>query len=148
MNARRARFATALVIAALLMVAMIVLGLRGSLETFGGPATIKADGSVYRLNGKIAPGYGKDPSAAALTPEGLRFDVVDKKDPTQRLAVVYHGTVPDLFKPDIEVVVTGKEVGGVFVAQRDGIKTLCPSKFQARGTSHPANVPINQSSPA
>ena len=148
MNARRARFAIALVVAAGLMLAMILLGLRGSLETFGGPAAIKADGATYRLNGKVAPGYGTDPSSAALTPDGLRFEVVDKADPTKRLKVVYHGTVPDLFKADIEVVVTGKREGDLFVAQRDGIKTLCPSKFEARGAEHPADVPVDQSSPA
>ena len=129
------------------MIAMVALGLRGNLETFAGPASVKADGGKYRLNGKVAPGYGTDPSAAALTPQGLRFQVIDKKDPTQRLNVVYHGPVPDLFKEDVEVVVRGKRQGDLFIAERDGITTLCPSKFQGK-KAHPADQPLNQSSPA
>lgn len=47
---------------------------------------------------------------------------------TQRLPVVYHGVVPDLFKPGCEVVVEGKEAQGVF--QADVMMTKCASKYE------------------
>ncbi len=46
------------------------------------------------------------------------------------LPVTYRGAVPDIFGPDIEVVVEGKWTpGGVFVA--DTLLAKCPSKFEA-----------------
>jgi cytochrome c-type biogenesis protein CcmE len=54
-----------------------------------------------------------------------------------RLPVVYHGTVPDIFQPGIQVVVEGKlRPDGVFAA--DSLLTKCPAHFQAATPSSPA----------
>ena len=46
-----------------------------------------------------------------------------------RLAVAYHGVVPDIFGPNIGVVVEGqRDANGVFQAQT--LLAKCPSKFQ------------------
>ncbi len=69
------------------------------------------------------------PPPGAQSEAGLRFTVVNKEDPAQRVAVRYRGTVPDQFKAGREVVVTGRVEGGTFVARNDSLITLCPSKF-------------------
>lgn len=57
----------------------------------------------------------------------LRFTASDSG---QSLPVVYHGTVPDIFQPGIQVVVEGKlGSDGVFYA--DTLLTKCPAHFQA-----------------
>jgi cytochrome c-type biogenesis protein CcmE len=68
------------------------------------------------------------------------------------VTVVYRGTVPDTFKPGREIVVTGALQGDTFVAKRNSLVALCPSKFtdkpeqtmgQARAQGHPESVPLN-----
>jgi cytochrome c-type biogenesis protein CcmE len=80
----------------------------------------------------VAPGAPTDAAARAQSAAGLRFTVVDKEDPSQRVAVLYRGSVPDQFKAGREVVVTGAMEGGTFVARNDSLITLCPSKFSDR----------------
>ena len=58
----------------------------------------------------------------------LRFHLRDR-DGTAAVPVVYHGSVPDLFKPGREVVVQGRLVNGMFVAAQDTLVTKCPSKY-------------------
>jgi cytochrome c-type biogenesis protein CcmE len=43
--------------------------------------------------------------------------------------VVYHGSVPDLFKVGRHIVVDGRYRNGVFVARHDTLVTKCPSKY-------------------
>ncbi|MDQ6746765.1 MAG: cytochrome c maturation protein CcmE [Candidatus Dormibacteraeota bacterium] len=57
----------------------------------------------------------------------LQFALADGAD---RLPVVYHGVVPDIFAPAIEVVVEGqRDPAGVFQAQT--LLAKCPSRFQS-----------------
>lgn len=52
------------------------------------------------------------------------------------LPVVYKGMIPDMFKPNHEVIVEGKlDADGVF--QADSMLTKCASKYEADGT-HPS----------
>lgn len=44
----------------------------------------------------------------------------------------YTGIVPDTFKNDSEVVVTGRLEGDTFVVEPDGIMAKCPSKYEAK----------------
>ena len=46
-----------------------------------------------------------------------------------RVPVVYHGTVPDLFKTGRDIVVEGTLRNGVFVAKRGSLITKCPSQY-------------------
>jgi len=44
------------------------------------------------------------------------------------------GGVPDAFKENRRVIVTGKLEGGTFVAERDSLVTKCPSKYSSGGS--------------
>ena len=62
--------------------------------------------------------------------EGLRFQVRDiKGGKTERVTVLYTGSVPDMFGPKRDIVVDGRLQNGVFVAERDSLITKCPSKY-------------------
>jgi len=61
---------------------------------------------------------------------GMRFVLRNVTGhPRARADVLYHGTVPDLFGPTREVVVTGTLRNGVFVANDGSLSTKCPSKY-------------------
>jgi cytochrome c-type biogenesis protein CcmE len=138
----RARFAIAILLAAGLGSWLAWTSLGGSLETYTSPATLgRADGATYRLNGLVATGAPADAAERAQSAEGLRFVLLDKTDHARRVAVLYRGTVPDTFREGREVVVTGKLQDGVFVAKRNALTTLCPSKFRAK------TVPQQQPAP-
>jgi cytochrome c-type biogenesis protein CcmE len=59
---------------------------------------------------------------------GLRFHMRDIGG-TATVAVVYKGSVPDLFRPGRDVSVRGTLRNGVFVAEPDSLVTKCPSKY-------------------
>jgi cytochrome c-type biogenesis protein CcmE len=59
---------------------------------------------------------------------GLRFRMRDIGG-TATVAVVYKGSVPDLFRPGRDVSVGGTLRNGVFVAEPDSLVTKCPSKY-------------------
>ena len=64
---------------------------------------------------------------------GLRFTLRDPGTSVAAsaatVAVVYHGTVPDMFKAGRDVNASGKLENGSFVA--DGLTTKCPSKYKS-----------------
>lgn len=127
----RVRFVVAIGLAVILGGGLLFYSLGGSLETYAGPGELTSD-KTYRLNGTVAPGSPKDPAGLAQSSEGLRFQVIDKENPGQRVTVLYRGSVPDQFKDGREVVVTGALEGDTFVARNDSLVTLCPSKFTDR----------------
>jgi cytochrome c-type biogenesis protein CcmE len=63
---------------------------------------------------------------------GLRFGLRDVNG-TAKVAVVFRGSVPDLFRKGRDVVVTGKMGSSVFVA--DSLSTKCPSKYSPKKSS-------------
>ena len=129
----RARFLIAILLAAGLGLWLAWTSIGGSLEHYVSPSGLRAgDGNTYRLNGLVGGGAGGYAALRAQSPGGLRFVVKDKTHPAERVDVLYRGTVPDTFRAGREVVVTGKLQGATFVAQRNGLTTLCPSKFQAK----------------
>ena len=46
------------------------------------------------------------------------------------IPIVYHGSVPDLFKVGRDVNLTGQLVGGSFMAT--ALTTKCPSKYTSK----------------
>ncbi len=139
----RSRFAIALVLATVLGAWLIWTSIGGSLETYTNPSGLRqTDGSTYRLNGMVNAGYGPAPAEQAQTAVGLTFVVRDKQNSASTVQVKYHGSVPDPFAVDREIVVTGRMQDGVFIADRGSLVTLCPSKFMekdaAKGTAMPA----------
>lgn len=138
----RARFAIAITLAVALGGWLLFTSLGGSLEEYTSPATISAGATAdgtYRLNGTVATGAPQDAAARAQSADGLRFWIVDKDDATQRVAVVYRGSVPDTFKVGREVVVTGQVKDGVFEARNNSLIALCPSKFTEQASDQSAS---------
>ncbi len=81
------------------------------------------DPRPVRVAGKVAAGSIQRDTATSR----LRFQVSDGGD---LLPVVYSGVVPDIFGPDIEVVVEGqRDAAGLFQAQT--LLAKCPSRFQS-----------------
>ena len=63
----------------------------------------------------------------------MRFVLRDEAS-AQTVPVSYTGSVPDAFKTSRRVIVTGRLVDGVFVAQPDSLLTKCPSKYSSGGS--------------
>jgi cytochrome c-type biogenesis protein CcmE len=64
----------------------------------------------------------------------VSFTAVDAVDPTQTMKVVYNKIVPDTFKDDAQVVVTGTYSNGVFSASE--MLAKCPSKYSSTADSN------------
>lgn len=131
----RIRFVLALTLAAVLGGWLLYVSLGGATETYVSPANISAsqqvEGETYRLNGLVTGDVPDDAVAQARSDAGYTFVVADKDDPGSTVTVLYRGTVPDQFKTGREIVVTGTMENGTFVAKRDSLLALCPSKFTA-----------------
>lgn len=89
-------------------------------------AAVQPDQQV-RLSGDVVAGsVRKVPASSQIT-----FEIEDAAK-ENRLPVTYAGTVPDIFRPGIQVVVEGQFDGeGTFRADR--LTAKCPSKYQAAG---------------
>jgi cytochrome c-type biogenesis protein CcmE len=145
----RSRFAIALALAAGLGAWLIWTSIGGSLETYTSPSGLRrTDHSVYRLNGRVNPGYGANPAEQAQGPDGLTFVVRDKDKAKSTVTVKYQGSVPDAFTVNREIVVTGHMENGVFMADRGSLITLCPSKFMQKAADEGKTMPANIEVPA
>ena len=77
-----------------------------------------------RLHGKVDT---NDFSASAGS-LSAKFNLLGKSD---KLAIAYHGQIPDMFQAGREVVVEGKlDQAGVF--QADVLMTKCASKYESQ----------------
>jgi len=86
-------------------------------------------GKRLRLHGKVGVENFKE-DRGALT---AKFDLQGEKN---QVRVEYSGMIPDLFKPDHEVVVEGYlDEGGIFRA--DTLLTKCASKYEAEDGQSP-----------
>jgi cytochrome c-type biogenesis protein CcmE len=120
-----ARLVIALSVAAALAVFIVYTAVAGA----GTPQVVptqlaKYDGKSVTLVGTVRATQGDSHSAA-----GMRFALSDPKKQAGHVNVVYHGTVPDLYKVGREVVVTGTFERGVFRANSGSLSTKCPSKY-------------------
>ena len=79
------------------------------------------------------------PATGDAHAEGLRFGLRDiAGDEPATVAVLYTGSVPDLFKPGRHIVVKGRLQDDVFVAERGSMITKCPSKYAPKQSDDPA----------
>ena len=90
------------------------------------PSQLK-DGREVALVGKVVG----TPQGDGHAPQGLRFDLQDVNGGVS-VPVVYRGSVPDQFKAGRELRLEGRLRSGVFVAERDSMRTKCPSKYTAK----------------
>ena len=87
------------------------------------PSQLAGHAGRVSLAGRVVGPVRGDAHAA-----GLRFLVRDVQG-TASVPVVYHGSVPDLFRVGRHVVLDGRLQNGVFVGVRDSLVTKCPSKY-------------------
>jgi cytochrome c-type biogenesis protein CcmE len=122
-----ARLIIALSIAAVLAVFLLYTSIAGGGTPSVKPSQLAGTTGTVSLVGRVVGKPAGDAHAG-----GLRFRLRDVKDPAgPTVAVVYTGTVPDLFASGRDIVVDGKLENGTFVADRDSMVTKCPSKYSA-----------------
>jgi cytochrome c-type biogenesis protein CcmE len=128
-NSRSVRLVLALSVAGVLAVFLLYVSIAGGRTPQLRPSQLAGHTGTVSLVGKVvSPVRG-----AGYSSRGLRFSVTDigsKKSAT--VPVLYHGSVPDLFKVGRDVVVDGRYLNGVFVAKRNSLVTKCPSKYSPK----------------
>jgi cytochrome c-type biogenesis protein CcmE len=126
-----ARLVIALSIAAVLAVFLLYTSIAGGGTPSVKPSQLAGRTGTVSLVGRVVGKPTGDAHAA-----GLRFGLVDVKDPSaQPVAVLYKGSVPDLFASGRDIVVDGKLENGTFVASPGSMVTKCPSKYSAKPTT-------------
>ena len=80
-------------------------------------------GKVYKLTGKVEPGYTRKGTTTY-------FRVRDRTGEGS-VPVSYEGTLPDPFREGREVIVSVQRKGDAFVGEKGSLITKCPSKFTA-----------------
>jgi cytochrome c-type biogenesis protein CcmE len=120
-----ARLVVALSVAAVLAVFLLYTSIAG-----GGTPSIAPSELGRRTETVSLAGVVVGPVTGDAHDGGLRFRLKDVEggSPTT-VAVLYTGSVPDLFKVGRHLVVDGKLQGGVFVATPGSMVTKCPSKY-------------------
>jgi cytochrome c-type biogenesis protein CcmE len=120
------RLVIALSVAALLAIFLLYFALAGGTPSIQ-PSQLKGRTGEVALVGKVVG----TPQGDAHAAQGLRFNLQDVKGGAS-VPVVYRGTVPDQFKTGRELRLQGRLRSGVFVADRDSMRTKCPSKYTAK----------------
>jgi cytochrome c-type biogenesis protein CcmE len=124
-----ARLVVALSVAAVLAVFLIYTALAGGGTPSVRPSQLAGHTGRVTLLGKVVGRVRGD----AHSDRGLRFTLRDVEG-TKTVPVVYHGSVPDLFKPTRDITVDGRLRNGVFVAYPGTLVTKCPSKYSPKKT--------------
>ena len=120
------RLVIALSVAAVLAIFLLYVSVAGGTPSIQ-PSQLKGRTGEVALVGKVVG----TPQGDAYAAQGLRFDLQDVKGGAS-VPVVYRGTVPDQFKTGRELRLQGRLRSGVFVAERDSMRTKCPSKYTAK----------------
>jgi cytochrome c-type biogenesis protein CcmE len=122
---RKVRFVVALSVAVLLAGALVYTSFSASSEarTPSQLMTASAPGEVYKLTGRVEPGYTRKGTTTY-------FRVRDRAG-NGSVPVTYEGALPDPFREGREVIVSVRKQGDAFVGERGSLITKCPSKFTA-----------------
>jgi cytochrome c-type biogenesis protein CcmE len=125
-NSRSVRLVLALSVAGVLAVFLLYVSIAGGRTPQLKPSQVSGHKGQISLVGRVVgPVQG-----AGYSGKGLRFGVTDIGSSSRNaMRVVYHGSVPDLFKVGRHIVVDGTYRNGVFVAKHDTLVTKCPSKY-------------------
>ena len=133
MGSSPARLVIALSIAAALAIFVVYTALAGNGVAQLKPSALAGHTGNVTLVGAVVGRVTGD----AYTHGGLRFRLEDIGSPrSTRVPVVYHGSVPDLFKTGRHVVVEGTLRQGTFVAKPGSLETKCPSKYAPAKSSN------------
>jgi cytochrome c-type biogenesis protein CcmE len=126
-----ARLVIALSIAAVLAVFLLYTSIAGGGTPSLRPSQLGSHTGEISLVGLVVGKPTGDAHAG-----GLRFTLRDVKG-TATVPVVYTGSVPDLFRTNRDVVVSGRFENGTFVAKPGSLVTKCPSKYTAAKPAAP-----------
>ena len=127
MGSSPARLVIALSVAAALAIFVVYTALAGNGVADVTPSSLAGHTGDVSLVGVVV---GRPQTSDAYTKAGMRFRLKDIGTANAaRIPVVYHGSVPDLFKTGRHVVLEGKLRNGVFVAKPGSLVTKCPSKY-------------------
>ena len=118
-----ARLVIALSVAAVLAIFLLYTSIAGGGTPSLRPSQLAGHHEKVSLAGMVVGKPAGDAHAA-----GLRFVVRDRNG-AATVRVLYHGTVPDLFRTGRDVVVQGQVRNGLFVAVPGTLMTKCPSKY-------------------
>ena len=119
-----ARLVVALSVAGVLAIFLVYTALAGGGTPSLKPSQLAGHTGRVSLVGKVVGRVSGQSHSTA----GMRFRVRDIGG-TASTMVVYHGSVPDLFRPGRDVVVDGRVRHGTFVAVPGTLVTKCPSKY-------------------
>lgn len=123
-----ARLVIALSIAAVLAVFLLYTSIAGG----GSTPSVKPSELVAQTGTISVAGLVVGPVSGDAYAEGLHFKLRDiKGDNPKTVAVLYKGSVPDLFKVGRHIVIDGELRNGTFVASPGSMVTKCPSKYTA-----------------
>ena len=117
-----ARLVVALAIAALLAVFLVYTALSGTTPALQ-PSNLAGHTGTVSLTGKVIGPLKGD----AHLQGGLQFKLHNINGVSPTIPIVFHGSVPDLFKVGRDVNLTGHLEGSAFVA--NALTTKCPSKY-------------------
>ena len=124
-KASPARLVIALSVAGVLAVFLLYTSIAG-----GGTPSVAPSDLAGRAGDVQLAGLVVGPVRGDAHDGGLRFRLKDiSGDSRMSVAVLYTGSVPDLFKVGRHVVVDGELKKGTFVAQPGSMITKCPSKY-------------------
>jgi cytochrome c-type biogenesis protein CcmE len=123
-----ARLVIALSVAAVLAVFLLYTSFAGGATPSLRPSELADHTGEVSLAGNVVGPVSGDPRG-----DGMRFRLRDI-DGTATVAVVYRGSVPDLFQVGRQVYMRGELRNGVFVAEQDSLVTKCPSKYAPTGS--------------
>jgi cytochrome c-type biogenesis protein CcmE len=122
-----ARLVIALSIAAVLAVFLLYTSIAG-----GGTPSLKPSELAGHDGAVSVAGLVVGPVSGDAHAGGLRFRLRDIEGSAETtVAVLYTGSVPDLFKVGRHIVVDGELRKGTFVASPGSMVTKCPSKYTA-----------------
>jgi cytochrome c-type biogenesis protein CcmE len=133
-NASPARLVIALSVAAVLAVFLLYTSIAGGGNPSLAPSELAGRTGEVQLAGVVVGPVRGDAHAG-----GLRFGLKDiGKGRTTTVAILYAGSVPDLFKVGRHIVVDGRLRKGTFVAEPGSMITKCPSKYAPKRTGDSA----------
>ena len=120
------RLVVALSVAAVLAVFLLYTSFAGGATESLRPSQLQGHSGEVQLAGIVV-----GPVTGDARGSGKRFTLKDFDGPV-KVAVVYKGSVPDLFKVGSHVYLRGELENGVFVGTRDSLVTKCPSKYEPK----------------
>jgi cytochrome c-type biogenesis protein CcmE len=123
-----ARLVIALSVAAVLAVFLLYTSFAGGATPSLRPSELADHTGKVSLAGTVVGPVNGDPRG-----DGMRFRLRDI-DGSETAAVLYRGSVPDLFQVGRQVYMRGELRNGVFVAEPDSLVTKCPSKYAPTGS--------------